>query len=1063
MFDNQSQKGVNVINFVLNKQYVSVKKIGTGGFGIIWQMYDFSLKSYVACKELLSQFFELKFVEMFYKEALIAKNIVHANIVRVEHLWKGDNGSFYILMDYVNGTDLTNLIKKCNEYQIKIPWEFSIIICMNVLRAIDYINRIATDPATNKPYGIVYRDVSPGNILISFEGNIKLSDFGIAKTADDLNTALNQSVIAGKYAYMSPEQIKGSKDIDHKSDIFSTGVVFYEMLTGKRLFSGELSEIKSCVLNQEFNKNFLDGLELPVEIGEILSKALQINKTERYERAIEMYRDLRRILKGVDEEDIISDFSSFVLKVMEKEFNDSVALSNFVKTIDSNVVNNDSSITKINASDFIAGQTDIPEQISNEDSKDMQKKSVEFKSVFFEPKGKTVFEEVDDLFRRKIGNLKRGLLKALISILILSFICLVCDIFFQITPAGEYIYNRINPSNVIITTLPQDALVSVKTKEGEVIVENENSRKPIALKKIHPGSYVVTAVKPGFVPIQRIVTIEGSSHQKQEKIELVFDRGLKVVSYPNNASVYVDGNKVGVSPCTVQLSAGEAHVLRLSLAGFSTLGSDAKEFKDGQCNIDLTKSDQEEIFSGVDRNFWDVLLQWQGNEQSFTIVGHFYKEIIFDTNPKNMILQMYGESKPRGVTPIVLRLREGDYRIEFLDPNGKYSEVIENIKVSSSTPEQQVVDMKKLITFRVKAKSSDTFLKAKLKIERKYVSFGDSVSAQLNNIIENSVNILKAHNNQEVSSDSNVFNQQVTTTSNVALNTNNTSRQENFNSVSTTSLANNISENTVTLQTNVSDNNNHLGSTNLENSSFTFLSTKNKRDREIESLENESDKNDNSNIQVININKPLSISLPIAIYKFTFFADGFEPFVKDDVDIEEINSISVELSPAKIPLKLELSYINSDGQRLPVDSAAIWVNNIMLGKSNREGKWEYKVARRRKILKGKIVAKGFMTQNFSISPSIGGNNIKKITLISKTSLPVGKEADSISSNTGLKTAKKKSTIAQKNKNLDRKTSKIETTKEGEQIVICSYCGYANVIPKGRKIRFCLNCGKPLKY
>ncbi|MDR1417729.1 MAG: protein kinase [Endomicrobium sp.] len=888
MLDNQSQKNLDV-NFVINKQYVSVKKIGVGGFGIVWQIYNFSLKNYVACKELLSQFSELKFVEMFYKEALIAKNIVHANIVRVQHFWKGNNGSFYILMDYVNGTDLENLIKRCNEYQIKLPWEFSIVICMNVLRAIDYINRVATDPVTSKPYGIVYRDISPGNILISFEGSIKLSDFGIAKTADDLNTTLNQSVVTGKYAYMSPEQIKGSKDIDHRSDIFSTAVIFYEMLTGKQLFSGNISEIKSCVLNQEFNKNILDGLDLPAEIGEILSKALQIDKTERYERAIEMYRDLRRVLKGVDEEDIISDFSSFVLKVMEKEFNNSVALSNIVKTIDANAVNNDPSIIKINASDFIAGQTEIqtmsPEtrQISNEDIKDVGNKSKEFQSPF-EPKGKTIFEEVDDWFKRKISNLKSILVKTLVSILVLSFVFLVCDVFLQITPAGEYIYARINPSDVVITTFPQDATVSVKTKEGEVVIENESSRKPIALRKIHPNSYVVTATKPGFLPIQRIITIEGNSGKGQEKIDLVFDIGLRVESHPKDADVYVDGNKVGVAPCTVQLSAGGAHTLRLSLPGFSTLGSDAKEFKDGQCNIDLTKSSQEEIFSGVDRNFWDVLLQEQGNDQIFTIAGHFYKKITFTTNPKNMILQMYGEPKPRGITPIVLRLKEGDYKIKFLDPNGKYSEVVEDIKVSSSTPEQIVVGMNKLFTFKVKAKDSSVSFKAKLKIERKYSVIEDNDAAQ-------SIN-------QQVTLESSVFNQQIT--NNIAVSTESVNHQEKFNSVSssTTSIASNISESSVTLQTNAQENEVVAP---LESNSPTILSTENKTEQEIE--DSESDK---SNIKDISANKALSINLPIDIYKFTFFADGFEPFIKDDVDIEKINSISVELSPAKIPLKLNL-------------------------------------------------------------------------------------------------------------------------------------------------------------
>jgi serine/threonine protein kinase len=1012
VLDNKSQKLSNV-KFIMNGQYVSVKEIGVGGFGIVWQMYDCSLKNYTACKELLNQFSELKFVEMFYKEALIAKNIVHTNIVRVQHFWKGNNGSFYILMDHVNGTDLENLIKRCNEYQIKIPWEFSIIICMSMLRAIDYINRVAMDPITNRPYGIVYRDISPGNVLLSFDGNIKLSDFGIAKTADDLNTTLKESVLTGKYAYMSPEQIKGAKDIDHRSDIFSTGIVLYEMLTGKQLFAGDVSNIKSCILKQEFNKTLLDGLDLPCEIIGILSKALQIDRDLRYERAIEMYRDLRRVLKGIYEEDIISDFSSFILKIMEKEFNDSIAISNFVKTIDIDTLNNDVSVIKINTIDFIAGKTKeqaiIPIAKQGDSTNDQTKPQTQFKS-----KGKTIFEEVDDWFKKKIGNLKNILVKISIGFLILVFISLICDIFLQVTPVGEYIYARINPADVIITTIPQDSVISLKTKEGGVIIENKTLRKPITLRKIYPGSYVVTAVKPGFNPIQRVITIDKRSNEGQEKIELIFDVDLNVTSYPSNASIYVDGNKVGVSPYKVQLSAGGAHTLRLSLPGFDDLGSDAKEFKKGQCDIDLTKSSQEEIFAGVDKNFWNVLMQSQGNDQVFSIAGHLYKTINFDTNPTNMTLQIYGEPKPAGITPIDLILKEGSYKINILDPDGKYSEVIEEIQVSSATQRQQLIDMRKLVTFRVKAKGSSEFFKAKLKIERKNVS-KNNISLQSDN-----TTLQGDQKNEDEVSQSSFSAHEINMSSNSALNRE-SNQQESLHAETSTSAANNKTpEKGIDLHTGLSDDDSQL----------------------------ESDQS--SNIQDISANKPLSISLPIGVYKFTFWGEGFGPIVKDNVDIKKINSINVELSHANIPLNLEVSYINEKGNRLPVYGATIWIDDIMLGKTNKEGIWKYKVAK--KIINGKVVAKGFITQKFSLSLKI--NNVKKLTLISKhNSWPISEDVDVINN---IKAGGVQSTVA-------NRVSKTTTTKDGKKVVICSYCGYANIIPNGKKLKFCSNCGKPLKY
>ena len=169
---------------LINDQYFTIKKIGQGGFGAVWRAYDFSLRNFVAVKELLPEFSDMKYVEMFYKEALIAKNLIHDNIVRVQHFWKGSNGSFYILMDFVRGSDLEHIIKRCNSLQTRLPWELSILICSSILKSLDYASRLAKDTISGKPYGIVYRDISPGNVIISFEGSVKLSDFGIAKTAE---------------------------------------------------------------------------------------------------------------------------------------------------------------------------------------------------------------------------------------------------------------------------------------------------------------------------------------------------------------------------------------------------------------------------------------------------------------------------------------------------------------------------------------------------------------------------------------------------------------------------------------------------------------------------------------------------------------------------------------------------------------------------------------------------------------------------------------------------------------------------------------------------------------
>jgi serine/threonine-protein kinase len=962
MLEHQSQKELD-INLFINNQYIIVKQIGKGGFGVVWQAYDFSLKNFVAIKELLSEFSEPKFVEMFYKEALIAKNIIHDNIVRVQHFWKGDNNSYYLLMDFVNGVDLEELIKRCNQYQIKIPWELSLLICMSILKAIDYANRIAKDPVSNNSYGIVYRDISPGNILISFDGIVKVSDFGIAKTADEISIGIKQNIVTGKYPYMSPEQIKGLSDVDHRSDIFSIGEVFYETLTGKQLYSGDNSEIRSQILNIDFDVNLLNGLNLPFEINNILEKALKKDRNDRYEMAIEMYRDLRKILKGVEVEEFSPDLGSFVSKVMEKEFNNSVNIGNLVKSLDRQEIIDNKSIIKIKANDFIVGESN--ESLAKEKLTQIEETSSSLilianeniatqsgtSNVQAQVKGKTVFEEVGDWFIDRIKNVKSKIIKFFVSIILAMVIFSGIDIFVQITPLGKAIYSRINPPNVVISTIPSGAIVSMKTKDGKVIIENVNSKNPISLRKINPQSYIITAIKPGFRPAQRVIRIEEKSRTtrtKQEKIEIMFDFTMNVNSVPEGASVYVDGNKFGITPCGVQLTAG-VHTVKLVMQDFEDLGSEAKEFREGQCDIDFSQANTEEIFTGVDKNYWDTEIKSYNGEDIFSITGHMYKAFLFSSKPEKMTVHIEGEEKSRGVTPIKVNIKAGTYKVKMLDPNGYYAETTEQINISTDSISSLNVIMKRIVSFRVKAKDSLDFFRANLKIEGK--DFEETID--------------------------------------------------------------------------------------------------------------------------ITTNKPIAIPLSLGNYNFTFTADRFEPYIKNNVNIEEINSINAEMIYARVPISIIVSYIDKSGIETPIENAFIWINNKIVGKTDSFGVWKDRV-NKRSTLQGKVVAQGFVERQFKFIALPGSNNVNKITLISKSIVDDGavdvnflKKTNPYTYNTNtVKSDKNKKVKPSGETNAISSDSDIENwinKKDSVKEVVCSNCGYVNVIPPGRKLRFCINCGKPLKY
>ncbi|GAB1401410.1 hypothetical protein MASR1M68_03210 [Elusimicrobiota bacterium] len=954
----------------INRQYVTVKRIGVGGFGTVWQAYDFSLRNFIAIKELLPEYAEPKFVEMFYKEALIAKNIIHDNIVRVQHFWKGSNGTFYVVLDYVRGVDLETLIRKCNQDKILIPWQLSTLICINVLKAIDYANRIARDSITGNPYGIVYRDISPGNVLLSFDGNVKLSDFGIAKTADEIKDSIPQKVITGKYPYMSPEQIKGQSDIDHRTDIFSVAVLFYEMLTGKQLYQGTNEEIKAQVLGKKFDTEGINAPGVPHEMFEVISKALEKDRNVRYEKAIEMYRDIRRILKGVDTDDLSIELSEFVVKVMKENVIKSEKLVENVKSLTVVELERNSKIPKIQCQDFIVGQAPQTSGLGQEQPQYYQQQTsqpniqqnqqapikVEERrqpSLRVEAKGKTVFEEVGDWLFKKFDELKKTILKVIIAIFLATIVLAGVDVFLQITPFGKKVYDRMNPPDVVISTVPSGAVVSMKTKDGEVILNNISSATEIPIRKVKPGSYVVTALKDGFRPVQRVVQIEGQKKAKKgarEKIEIMFDFVLNVESVPSGASVYVDGNKFGTTPCKAQLLAAP-HTIRLSMEGFEDLGSNAKERKEGQCNVDFTMSSVEEIFAEVDKRFWECELKNVDSENVFSVKGNLFKKMNVTSEPKGMMIHVQGESQPRGNTPLNTSFKIGKYNIRFLDPSARYGEYVKEVKVDATSDSNVFVKMNKFVTFKVRSKDSpgDTFI-TKVKISNQQMSITKDISTS----------------------------------------------------------------------------------------------------------------------------KPIRIALPVETFDVLFYGDAEYKSTKiSNVNVDNVSTVTGELEYAKVDFTIAVkSATTSQAQE-----AFIWQGKKLLGKTEANGIFKSSLLPGKYELK--VIAKGFDDQIVNIELTAKGKNHTDVFVLEPQqdiAVSSGTLTDTTSNKVlvdNLKKAEPKEEykFTPKRKETKKKSEPVKPEIEPEtqesasveqQVVVCMYCGYVNTVPKGKRLRFCVNCAKPLK-
>lgn len=285
-------KPAELKEIVDKNRFKLVRKIAEGGMGSVWEGIQFGAEGFqkvVAIKmiqESLSR--DPEFVEMFIGEAKLVADLVHQNIVQMYQLGKIGN-LYYIAMEYIEGVNLQEFMNRHFDLNLKVPVEIATFIISRVCRALEYAHR-KTDKNGNL-LGVVHRDVSPKNIMISTEGVVKLTDFGIAKAA---NLMRNQEgdVLMGKAQYMSPEQAQYMQT-DKRSDIFSLGIVAYELMTGQSLFgSDKTAVILENVVYKEVGKPRTINPDLPEEVERILLKALERDVNKRYQDAGRMGYEL---------------------------------------------------------------------------------------------------------------------------------------------------------------------------------------------------------------------------------------------------------------------------------------------------------------------------------------------------------------------------------------------------------------------------------------------------------------------------------------------------------------------------------------------------------------------------------------------------------------------------------------------------------------------------------------------------------------------------------------------------------------------------------------------------
>lgn len=265
--------------------YQVVERISAGGMAEVYRAKQTGADNFerpVAIKRILPHIArDPNFIAMFQAEAKLAVQLQHGNICQIYQLGRHED-SFYIALEYVDGRDVGAILDLHQKQNRPIPLPQACYIIRRVCEGLDYAHNKKS--SQGEPLNIIHRDISPPNLLISYEGEIKLIDFGLAKAVGS-SVQTQAGIIKGKLAYMSPEQVRGAP-IDHRSDVFAVGIVFFELLTARRLFRRDsdletFDAVRQCRVPRPSEIN----PSIPKALEDILLTSLARDVDKRYQSA----------------------------------------------------------------------------------------------------------------------------------------------------------------------------------------------------------------------------------------------------------------------------------------------------------------------------------------------------------------------------------------------------------------------------------------------------------------------------------------------------------------------------------------------------------------------------------------------------------------------------------------------------------------------------------------------------------------------------------------------------------------------------------------------------------
>jgi serine/threonine-protein kinase len=302
------------------QKYRIIDKLDSGGMAEIYraeaELFQ-GMKKKVAIKRILPNLTRnKKFVAMFLDEARLSLYLDHANVVHVFDIGRAGN-TYFIVMEYVDGMNLRSLTESLRRQGSRLDTGHALYVGLEICKGLGYAHDMRS-PDDDRPLGIVHRDVSPPNILLSRNGEVKLVDFGLAKAASQVEQT-EPGVVKGKFSYLAPEAASG-QDIDYRADIFACGIILFEMLTGRRLFYGETDYQTVELVRQARIPSFTAlNSEVPPELDQVVRRALAREPGDRYQHAYELQDALAQFLFARGLKVTSRDIARLVRRCLEEQ------------------------------------------------------------------------------------------------------------------------------------------------------------------------------------------------------------------------------------------------------------------------------------------------------------------------------------------------------------------------------------------------------------------------------------------------------------------------------------------------------------------------------------------------------------------------------------------------------------------------------------------------------------------------------------------------------------------------------------------------------------------------